>query len=177
MRSSFDKRTGASPPVRIVLGLRPAILALFLCASGCGTSDHDQVLRAVMTDNVQLLKQMDAKGVDLNAQFPERFNWTPLIMAIYFQNTNAIAYLISRGVDVSKRDGTGNTALMEAIICDDTNTATLLFRKLPRAMRDGENWPLVRNFIRGGSDQATQTRWNALVDQFLKTNTVAKVKP
>jgi ankyrin repeat protein len=162
----------------MVLGLWPVILALFLCASGCGTSDREQVLHAVMTDNVQLLKQMDAKGVDLNAQFPERFNWTPLITAIYFQNTNAIAYLISRGVDVSKRDGTGNTALMEAITWDDTNTATLLFRKSPQAIRDGEDWPLVRNLIQAPpTDQATQNRWNALVDEFLRTNAVAKVKP
>jgi len=90
-----------------------------------------------MTDNVQLLKQLDASGADLNAQYPDRFNWTPLITAIYFQNTNAIAYLLNRGVDVRKRDASGKTALMMAITCDDTNTATLLFRNRLRRSEKG----------------------------------------
>ena len=56
--------------------------ALVLCNSGCKKSERGQVLVASMTDNVELLKQMDAKEADLNAQYPERYNWTPLMAAI-----------------------------------------------------------------------------------------------
>jgi ankyrin repeat protein len=175
MPTSFNQERAKGYDPRRVQWFWVAILALVLGVVGC-KSYHYQVQNAVMTDNVTLLKQLDARGADLNEQFRDRFNWTPLIMAIYFQNTNAIAYLISRGVDVSKRDGTGNTALMEAITFDDTNTATLLFRKSPQAIRDGENWPLVRSLIQADNyDQARQTRWTALVDAFLETNTVSKV--
>jgi ankyrin repeat protein len=131
-----------------------------------------------MTDNVQLLKEMDARGADLNAQYPERFNWTPLITAIYFENTNAIAYLVSRGVDVSKRDGTGETALMWAIRFDDTNTATLLFQKSPQAIREGEDWLTVRSLIQAPPrDQASRNCWNTLIDEFLRTNASAVARP
>ena len=176
MSTSFNQERAKGYEPRGVQWFWVAILALVLGVGGCKKSYHYQVFNAVMTDNVTLLKQLDARGADLNGQFPERFNWTPLIAAIYFQNTNAIAYLISRGVDVSKRDGSGNTALMMAITCDDTNTATLLFRKSPQAIRDGENWPLVRSSIQADNyDQARKTRWNTLVDAFLGTNTVGKV--
>ncbi len=48
--------------------------ALALCNSGCKKSERGQVLVASMTDNVELLKKMDAKGADLNAQYPDRYN-------------------------------------------------------------------------------------------------------
>jgi ankyrin repeat protein len=157
-----------------LLRLWSVVFALILFGAGCKKSDRDQVLIAAMTDNVQLLKQMDAKGADLNAQYPERFTWTPLITAIYFQNTNVIAYLLNRGVDVRKRDGRGETALMWAISLDDTNTATLLFQKSPRAIREGEDWPRVRSLIQGGPDR---TRWNSLIEEFLRTNAATSTKP
>ena len=115
MSTSFNQERAKGYDPRRVQWFWVAILALVLGVVGCKKSYHYQVFNAVMTDNVTLLKQLDARGADLNEQFPERFNWTPLIAVIYFQNTNAIAYLISRGVDVSKRDGSGNTALMMAV--------------------------------------------------------------
>ena len=173
----FDQETNTGFNPRRVVCFWAAILALILCVFGCKKSEREQVLIAAMTDNVQLLKQLDASGADLNAQYPDRFNWTPLITAIYFQNTNAIAYLLNRGVDVWKRDASGKTALMMAITCDDTNTATLLFQKSPQAIREGEDWPTIRSQIRAPPrNQASQNRWNTLVDEFLGTNAVANVK-
>lgn len=185
MLTRFDHKRGTRIGLWRALQFWPVVLALILFGLGCRKnhrelekSDREKVLIAAMTDNVQLLEQMDAKGADLDAQYPERFNWTPLITAIYFQNTNVIAYLLNRGVDVRKRDASGETALLMAITGDDTNTAKLLFQKSPQAIREGEDWPTVRALIRAPPrDQARRNRWNTLIDEFLRTNTSASAKP
>ena len=128
--------------------------------------------------DVQMLKQADAMGADLNARYPERFDWTPLMASIYFQSTNVIGYLLSRGVDVTKRTGNGDTALIMAIHEDDTNTVALLFQRAPQALRDTEDWPRVRSATRAaGGDQAIREYLSALVDEFLRTNVTRSSKP
>ena len=176
MFTIFNCRRIAGWHLRRAHGLWLVVFAIALCGSGCKKSDREQVLIAAMTDNVRLLTQMDERGADLNAQYSERFNWTPLITAIYFQKSNVIAYLLNRSVDVRKRDGTGKTALMMSISLDDTNTAMLLFQKSPQAISEGEDWPTVRSLIQAPPrDQASQKRWNSLVDEFLRTNIAAQV--
>ena len=153
-------------------------IALVVCIFGCKKSARDQVLIATMTDNVQMLKQADARGADLNARYPERFDWTPLIASIYFQSTNVIGYLLNRGVDVTKRTGNGDTALMMAIRWEDTNTVALLFRTAPQALRETEDWPSVRSATRAaGGDQAIREYLAAFVDEFLRTNVARSSKP
>jgi ankyrin repeat protein len=76
---------------------------------------------------------------------------------------------------VRKRDATGNTALMWAITEDDTNTATLLFQKVPRGIRKGEDWPTVHSLIQASKD-LDQSRWNTLIDEFLRTNAGTSAK-
>ena len=154
--------------------------ALVVCSIGCNKSNRDQVLVASMTDNVELLKQMDARGADLNAQYPERFYWTPLMTAIYFDSTNVIRYLVNRGVDLTKRSrvGGGQTALMMAIGSDDTNTVTLLFQKAPQVLSQTEDWPAVRSLAQAaGGNQAIRHYLYTLVDEFLKTNPPPSSKP
>jgi ankyrin repeat protein len=153
-------------------------IALVVCIIGCKKSARDEVLIATMTDNVQMLKQADARGADLNARYPERFDWTPLIAAIYFQSTNVISYLLNRGVDVTKRTGNGDTALMMAIRWDDKNTVALLFRTAPQALRETEDWSAVRSSLRAdGGDKAIRDYLYAFVDEFLRTNAVGSSKP
>jgi ankyrin repeat protein len=178
MTASFEYNNGSGLELRVVLRLLPVVLALVFFGAGCKKSDRDQVLIAAMTDNVQLLKEMDAKGADLNAQYPERFHWTPLIAAIYFQSTNVTAYLLNRGVDVRKRDSSGETALMMAITWGDTNTATLLFQKSPQALREGEDWPRVRSLIQGSpSALAGQPYWHDLIEELFRANAGTSAKP
>ena len=153
-------------------------IALVVCLFGCKQSARDRVLKATMTDDVKMLKQADAMGADLNARYPERFDWTPLMASIYFQSTNVIGYLLSRGVDVTKRTGNGDTALIMAIHEDDTNTVALLFQRAPQALRDTEDWPRVRSATRAaGGDQAIREYLSALVDEFLRTNVTRSSKP
>jgi ankyrin repeat protein len=116
------------------------------------------------------MKQLDKEGSDLNMQYPDHFNWTPLIAAIYFQNRDIIEYLIDRGVDVTKRDATGKTALIMAIIVDDTNTGTLLLGKASQTIKSNEDWRKVWDCIRTSKHSAT---WHATLDAFLPTNSAA----
>ena len=122
-------------------------------------------LTAAIKGDVAQLKAMDTAGADLNAQYPDRFNWTALMAAIYFQNPEIIQYLLDRNVDVRKRDGTGNTALMWAIQLDDTNTVSLLVNRAPKALREGEDWPKVAAEIQADPHPE---RWHALLDQFIE---------
>jgi ankyrin repeat protein len=181
MRANGDPKRGTVSASRSALRLGAVVAAaLVVCNFGCQKSDRDQVLIASMTDNVELLKQMDARGADLNAQYPERFYWTPLMTAIYFDSTNVIPYLVNRGVDLAKRSrvGGGETALMMAIGSDDTNTVKLLFQKAPQVLSQTEDWPAVRSLTQAaGGDQAVRRYLLNLVDEFLKTNPPPSSKP
>jgi hypothetical protein len=67
---------------------------------------------------------------------------------------------------------------MMAIGWDDTNTVALLFQKAPQALRETEDWPLVRSATRAaGGDQAIREYLSALVDEFLWTNVARSSKP
>src|SRR5262249_23573027 len=107
------------------------IVAFSLLTAGCKSPPQfaPNAFIAAELDDVETLKQLDANGADLSAQHPERLNETPLIAAVCSRSTNAAAYLIERGVDVSVRDSTQQTAFMWAISVGDTNTVKLLFQK------------------------------------------------
>ena len=181
MNANGDLTKSAISASRSALCLAAVVsAALVVCMFGCKKSDRDQVLVAAMTDNVELLKQMDARGADLNAQYLERFYWTPLMAAIYFDSTNAIRYLVNRGVDLTKRSRVagGQTALMMAIGSDDTNTVTLLLQKAPQLLSQTEDWPAVRSLAQAaGGDQAIRHYLYTVVDEFLKTNPPPSSKP
>jgi ankyrin repeat protein len=87
--------------------------------------------------------------------------------AIYFQFPDIIANLLDHHVDVEKRDGIGNTALMWAIEVHDTNTVILLVQEYPKALREGEDWSKVAAETRV---DAYSMDWNTLLGQFLTNN-------
>jgi ankyrin repeat protein len=82
-----------------------------------------------MSGNLELLKEQEAKGGSVDAQFPRTFGWNPLTAAIYHQQTNIINYLLTRNVKLNAQDTMGRTALMWAITVDDTNTVKSLLEK------------------------------------------------
>ena len=84
---------------------------------------------AAMTGDLDLLKNLEARGTNLDIQDPHAFNWTPLMAAIFHGNTNIIQYLLTRNVNVNLQDREGRTALMWAITTEDTNTVRLLLEK------------------------------------------------
>jgi len=152
--------------------------SLFLYVIGCADSGNTNLqkapLNAAMNNDVALLSHADKQGADLNAQYPERFNWTPLMAAIYFDNTNVIAYLLNRGVDVSKREAGGQTALMMAIAADDTNTGAMLVQKYPQVLRNGEDWPMVWSCVKVSKHPDI---WRVILNPFQNTNDSPILEP
>jgi len=84
------------------------------------------IMWAAMAGDLDSLKTLEAQGQSLNFQDPHARYWTPLIAAIYHGQTNVIDYLVTRGVNLDLYGIDGDTALMEAMIFDDTNTVKLL---------------------------------------------------
>src|ERR1041384_1470436 len=125
-----------------------AAITLIIFNNGCrqlntAHTKSEATLIAVMKDDVASLKRLDRSGADLNAAYPNRFNWTPIIASIYFQSSNVIQYLLNRGVDINKRDVSGNTALLWAIQAGDTNTARLMVKRYSQPLRENDDWNLV----------------------------------
>lgn len=92
-------------------------------------SPVEKLSGAAMQGNLELLKKLEAKGVGLDARNQHAFGWTPLMAAIYMQQTNIIQYLLTRNINLNVQDTSGKTALMWAISLDDTNTVRLLLEK------------------------------------------------
>ena len=84
---------------------------------------------AAMSGELDLLKRLEAAGASIDTPDPHAFNWTPLIAAIYHQQTNVVQYLLTRKISLDSQDRNGWTALMWAIMEDDTNTVWLLLER------------------------------------------------
>ena len=107
-------------------------------------------------------------GFDLNAQDPGHFGWTPLIGSIYFEFTNISSYLIGKtNVDVCIRDGTGQTALRLAIICNDINTGRLLVDTRRAELAKGEDWRMVRSTVAAMEDKE-QEAWIVILNGLIE---------
>lgn len=91
-----------------------------------GSPAAPNVVWAAGMGELELLKSLEAKGESLNLQDTQCKNWTPLIAAVYHNETNVVNYLLTRKVNLDLRDNEGNTALIWAITTDNTNTVRLL---------------------------------------------------
>ena len=108
-------------------------------------ADQNPLTIAAMNGDLETLKALESKGFDLNARDTNRFGWTPLITATYFQQSNIIAYLLFKNVDVSVRDTAGNSALIYAIGYDDTNAGRLLLQHSDKMV---EGWTNIANMVK-----------------------------
>ena len=119
---------------------------------------------AAMTGNVAMLNELVRSGADINAQDAMRFGWTPLITAAYFRQTNIIKFLLDNNAEISKKDRSGETALMHAITNGDTNSAVLL-------IQDGsklhEDWLTISNLVK---IKPTSQCWFTIFKQYIGTN-------
>jgi len=78
---------------------------------------------AAEAGNLQQLQALHAKGMSLNYHDPIKFDWTPLIAAVYANNSNIVAYLLNQGVDLEAKDRHGDTALSLAVTGPDSDLA------------------------------------------------------
>src|SRR5512140_2495208 len=81
------------------------VLTSTFCIFGCfhKPTPVDLALRG----DVGGLMRLKANDVSLDSQDPNHANWTPLMAAIYSQNTNVTTYLLQQHVDLLKRARAG----------------------------------------------------------------------
>ncbi|MCI4568507.1 ankyrin repeat domain-containing protein [Lysobacter sp. CFH 32150] len=85
------------------------------------------VFDAVRADDAPLLRDLIAKGVDVESR-DERGS-TPLILAAYYGRLGIVDVLLEAGADPNAADARGNTALMGALFKGETAVAERLLRE------------------------------------------------
>ena len=81
---------------------------------------------AVSSNDLELVKDLIAKGSDVNAR--NYFGSRPLHLAAVNANLNIINYLIDNGAVIGARDLNGHSALHEACITTDSNSPAVIKR-------------------------------------------------
>ncbi len=144
------------------VGLCLLLATAFLLLPRGMNGPAQQILGAATAGDVARLKDLEARGVSLNSQDPIVFNWTPLIGAVFHENTNIIAYLLTRNVNLDLQDREGQTALMWAIRVNDTNTVRLLLDKGADVEVADRAGITAFGYAQGNADQAYRsviTNW------------------
>jgi ankyrin repeat protein len=67
---------------------------------------------AAEAGDLDTVKSLIQQGVPINQTSPFRFGWTPLIGAVFQNQTNVIYYLVESGADVNLAGKDGETPLM-----------------------------------------------------------------
>ena len=113
--------------------LTVAIFVLCSCASkpqyNTGSHDNyrlgDALLEAIAKGENKAAKELVIKGAPLNFK-DKKDEWTPLVYAIYYRNSDMSAFLIKAGADPNLKDHSNRTALMWAAMRGDLTTLRLL---------------------------------------------------
>lgn len=98
-----------------------SLWAMILLATACGTKETKtgaaapdiDLHTAVLTDNIEAVKQHIEAGSDLNIKDPFGGS-SPLISAAVFGKTEAAKLLLDAGVDINFQNNDGSTALHTA---------------------------------------------------------------
>jgi uncharacterized protein len=91
---------------------------------------------AVLTDNMEAVKQYIKSGADLNAKDPFGGS-SPLITAALFEKTEALKLLIEAGADINFQNNDGSTALhTAAFFCRPGIVRILLDSKADKSIRN-----------------------------------------
>lgn len=98
----------------VLLSLVGCTVLLWGCAS------RTPLVDAAEEGDLAKVKALLKQGRSINEREPKvKFGWTPLIAAIYQDNTNVIQYLIESGADLNLGDKNGETPLMWAMARGD----------------------------------------------------------
>lgn len=71
-----------------------------------------QLMSAAERGTLGEVQTLIKEGADINAVFPTKFGWTPLMAAIFCRNTNVVCFLVQAGANVNTSDKRGVTPLM-----------------------------------------------------------------
>lgn len=132
---------------------------------GCSCSSRVEptnIWEAADFGDVDALRGYLDSGVDVNATNPEG-RGTPLKGAARFGNMACVELLISRGADVSLRDGPGISPLEDAIMFDHLNVVKILVENgaLPT---DNAEMKVIRDLADNVSTLAIKKYINSLLD-------------
>jgi hypothetical protein len=115
------------------------ITILLFCCSGLWLTveyiywpyvTRPSTVTAAEAGDIQELESLHGGGMSLNYHDARKFDWTPLIAAVYARQTNTVAYLLQQGVDLEARDHNGCTALSWAVSVSDVDPDLTLVRML-----------------------------------------------
>ena len=113
------------------------LAGMLLVFTGCGNQENTgkteagvekpkvDLHSAVVTDDMEAIRQHIASGSDLNVLEPSRAS-TPLITAAAMGKTEAAGLLIKGGADLNYQNADGGTALHTAAVFGNTAIAELL---------------------------------------------------
>lgn len=103
--------------------MRKFIYTIALVLSLTSIKAQDIFSAARSNDTVQMAEYIK-QGIDINQANAKGF--TPLILAVYNNNAEAVKFLISKGAKVDAQDMSGNTALMGATFKGYVNMVDIL---------------------------------------------------
>jgi serine/threonine-protein phosphatase 6 regulatory ankyrin repeat subunit B len=84
-----------------------------------------QLLSAAESGDLERVKSLVRQGAPLNEPSRVKFGWTPLIGAVFHNETNIVQYLVESGADVNCVDKDGLTPLMWAAGWGDRGVAVV----------------------------------------------------
>ena len=105
--------------IRLILILILALMVILMIAAIGFYKGHFsksmQLQDAAEAGDLDTVKSLVQQGVPINQMCSTRFGWTPLIGAVFQNQTNVVNYLIESGADVNLAGNNGETPLMWAI--------------------------------------------------------------
>lgn len=114
MRRSLGKLRMA----RVIMTVAALTVVLLVGAVGIlvltRPSASVQLLGAAESGDLERVKSLLRQGAPLNEPSKFKFGWTPLIGAVFHNETNIVQYLVESGADVNCVDKDGRTPLMWA---------------------------------------------------------------
>jgi len=86
-------------------------------------SDGAELLFAAGTGDIETVKTLLAKGVDVNVL--DEYGGTALMLAAHKGRYEVVRMLLDKGADINARNGEGKTALTLALTSPDSNRRTI----------------------------------------------------